>query len=132
VLIDVVMIVGLGAISIISKNDLFFKVKPAIIEMIMVVFLIGLALAPDNFIMSYIGRFMPQGRELLPAAIPIMKRMFIAMAIYTTLHAGAVWYTALHSSRKTWAIVSGPGYYLIFIPIMGTILWKRFRGRKES
>jgi len=35
-----VLVVAFGLISIFSKNDIFFKIKPAIIEAIMVVFFV--------------------------------------------------------------------------------------------
>ena len=130
VFIDVALIVGLGALSIFLKNDLFFRMKPAIIELVMSGLLVALVLAPDTFLMGYLGRFMPPNMELAPAAIPLMKKMLIGMIIYTLLHIGAVYYTALHSSRKMWALVSGPGYFLLFIPIMIGIGIKKMRSRQ--
>ncbi len=130
ILIDVVLIVGLGVVSIFLKNDLFFKMKPAIIEVIMVVLIIALAFASDSFIISYLSRFMPANMTLLPEALPMMRKMFFGMALYTALHAGAVWFCAHYCSRKVWAIVSGPGYFLIFIPIMAVILIKRSRAKR--
>lgn len=127
VLIDVVLIAGLGAVSIFLKNDLFFKMKPAIIEAVMVVLIIALALSPESFLIKYLSRFLPAGMQLLPEMVPAMKRMLAGVAFYTILHIGAVWFTAFHSSRKVWALVSGPGYFFIFIPIMAIVLYKRFR-----
>jgi intracellular septation protein A len=132
ILIDVALIVGLGALSIFLKNDLFFKMKPAIIEAIMVLLIVALAFAPDRFLLSYLSRFMPQGASLVPEAMPILKKMLLGMALYTVFHIGAVWYTAYHSSRKIWALVSGPGYFFIFIPIMAFILFKKYRVRAVS
>lgn len=127
VLIDVVLIAGLGAISIFLKNDLFFKMKPAIIEAVMVVLFIALAFAPDSFLINYLSRFLPAGTQVMPEAVPMMKRALWGMSLYTVLHIGAVWFTAIHSSRKVWALVSGPGYFFIFIPIMAVILFKKLR-----
>ena len=132
VFIDVALIVGLGATSIFLKNDLFFKMKPAIIELVMSGLLLALVLAPDSFLMGYLGRFMPPNTTFTPEAIPLIKKMLIAMIIYTLLHIGAVYYTALHSSRKMWAMVSGPGYFLLFIPLMIWIGVKRVRGMRRK
>ncbi len=130
ILIDVALIVTMGVISIFLKNDIFFKLKPAIIEAISVLLIIALAFAPDTFIINYFGRFMPKGMGLQPAMIPMMKMLFIGTALYTLFHIGAVCYTAYFSSRKVWAMVAGPGYFLLFIPIMGVILFKRFKKKR--
>lgn len=131
ILIDVGLITALGVISIFLKNDIYFKLKPAIIELIMVVLIIVLTFAPDSFIISYLSRFMPSNMALVPESVPFLKKMFWGMAFYTALHAGAVWYTAYCSSRKVWAVVSGPGYFFIFIPIILFILTKRLRQKRR-
>lgn len=131
ILFDVGLIVALGVLSIILKNDLFFKLKPAIIETIMVAFIIGFTFAPDSFIIKYLSRFTPKQMSLSMALIPQIKKMCWAMAIYTLLHAGAVWYTAYYSSRKVWALVSGPGYFLIFIPVLLLMILRKRRPRPQ-
>ncbi len=128
VLVDVGLIVALGAISIIFKNDLFFKVKPAIIEGAAIVFFCVMALSPDQFLSDYFGRMLPKGMVLRPDAVGAMKTMLLWMCGYILLHIGAVLYTAFHSSRKTWAFVSGPGFYLLFLPVMAVIIVRRLRG----
>lgn len=132
ILFDVGLIVALGALSIILKNDLFFKLKPAIIEAVMVVLIIGFTFAPDSFIIKYLSRFTPRNVSLTAEIVPHIKKMCWAMAVYTLLHAGAVWYTAYYSSRKVWALVSGPGYFFIFIPIMIAIILRRRRSRHQA
>ncbi len=132
ILIDVALIAGLGAVSIFLKNDLFFKMKPAIIEAVMVLLMLGLLFASDSFIIAYFSRFMPDGMQILKEGIPMLKKMFLGMALYTLIHIGAVCYCAFYCSRKVWAVVSGPGYFLIFIPVMAVILFKRFRKRTPS
>jgi intracellular septation protein A len=124
VLLDVALIAGLGTISIVLKNEIFFKVKPAIIEVAAIVFFVVLILSPDRFLTGYFGRMMPAGMALKPAAIGAMKTMLLWMSGYVLVHTGAVLYTAFYSSRKMWAFVSGPGFYLLFIPVMTVLLIK--------
>lgn len=130
ILVDVALIAALGTISIISKNEMFFKVKPAIIEGATVVFLLVLVFLPDNILLGYFGRMMPKGMVLNPAAIGLLKTMLLWMCVYIVIHIGAVLYTAFFCSRRMWAIVSGPGFYLLFIPIMIGLLIKRAKNRK--
>lgn len=130
VLIDMALIVGLGSVSIIFKNEMFFKIKPAIIEGAMVIFILVLLFLPDRFLLNYFGRMMPKGMVLNPAMIGSMKFMLLLTCGYILLHIGAIVYTAYFSSRRVWAIVSGPGFYLLFIPVMIFILVKRIRMRR--
>lgn len=132
VLVDVALIAGLGSISIISKNEMFFKVKPAIIEAITIVFMLVMVFLPDSFLINYFGRMMPKGTSLNPTAIGMMKTLLLWMSCYITFHIVAILYTAHYSSRRIWAIVSGPGFYLLFIPIMIGLLIKRFKLRKTK
>ncbi|MBN1129235.1 MAG: septation protein IspZ [Chitinispirillaceae bacterium] len=130
VLLDVGLIIALGAVAIIFKNDLFFKVKPAVVESAAIVVFLALALSPDRFLLDYFGRMMPEGMVLRPEAIGVMKTILLWMCVYVLLHIGAVLYTAFYSSRRMWAFVSGPGFYLLFIPVMAVITLKSVRKRR--
>lgn len=130
VILDVGLIAALGSVSIIFKNDIFFKIKPAIIEGATIIFMLVLICSPNQFLLDYFGRMMPKGATINPSMIGALKTMLTVMCWYTLFHIGSVLYTAYFSSRRTWAIVSGPGFYLIFIPVMIVLLVKRFKKRK--
>ena len=131
VLLDVGLIVGLGTLSIVFKNELFFKVKPAIIEAAAIIFLVVLIVLPDQFLLNYFGRMMPKGMALQEKTIGPMKTMLIWMCGYIALHIAAVLFTAFHSSRRVWAFVSGPGFYLLLLPVIPVIIVK-FRRRRRK
>jgi intracellular septation protein A len=131
VLLDVGLIAALGAVSLVSENDLFFKLKPAVIEAVSIVFMLALILAPSGFLTGYYGRMMP-GTPLDPEAVGRMKSMLGWMCVYVALHIGAVLYTALRSSRTTWAFVSGPGFYLILVPIAAMAIGRALRARRKA
>jgi intracellular septation protein A len=132
ILLDVGLIAGLGTVSIIFKNELFFKVKPAIIDAAAIIFFLVLVFSSDNFLLGYFGRMVQgQGVRLRPEAIGMMKTMLFWMCIYILFHIAAVLYTAFYSSRKMWAFVSGPGFYLLFIPVMVVLLFKAYRKRRQ-
>lgn len=132
-LLDVALIVALGAVSIILDNDLFFKLKPGLIDVIGIVLFLVFVFSPDQFLIGYFGRVL-QGQRMTfnPQMVPLMKSMLVWMCAYLALHTGAVVYTALYSSRKVWAFVAGPGLYLMFIPIMIFIIVKRFQNRRSG
>lgn len=131
ILVDVGLIAGLGAVSIALDNDLFFKVKPAIVEALVIVLFVVLLVAPSRFLLRYVGRMMP-GRVLRPEAVGAMKVMLTVICAATALHIGAVLYTAFQSSREVWAFVSGPGFYLFVLPAgAGVVLVMRARRPKR-
>ena len=130
VFVDVALIAGLGTISIVSKNDMFFKVKPAVVEAVAIVFFLVLVFLPDRFLFSYFSRMLPKGMTLNPAKISTMKSMLLFMSVYVLFHIGAVLYTAFHASRKVWAFVSGPGFFLLFIPVMAVLFFRTLRQRR--
>ena len=129
VLADVGLIVILGGIAIVFENDQFFKVKPAIIEGISIVLMLALVFAPARFLAGYFRRMMP---TLRPEALGVMKSMLVWMSLAMALHVAAVLYTAFRASRQTWAWVSGPGFYFIFIPMGAFVLVKRHQARRRA
>ena len=132
VLLDAALIAGLGTVSIVCRNDLFFKVKPAVIEAATVIFFIVMIVLPDRFLAGYFGRMMPKGMVLRPGAIGTMKMMLIGMSVYVAVHIGAVLYTAFYASRRVWAFVSGPGFYLLFIPVLPVLVVKARKRRAST
>jgi intracellular septation protein A len=131
VLLDVGLICALGAVSLVSENDLFFKIKPAIIEAVTIAFMLALVLAPTRFLTGYYGRMMP-GVPMPPEAVGRMKTMLGGMCVYVALHIAAVLYTAFYSSRATWAFVSGPGFYVILIPMGAVALVRVLSARRRG
>ncbi len=130
VLVDVGLIAALGGVSIAFDNELFFKVKPAIVEGVAIVFILALILAPGRFLLRYFGRMMPN-MALSPEALRMMKVMLALICAGTAVHIGGVLYTAFCSSREVWAFVSGPGFYIIILPI-GLVLGLVMRSRRKA
>ncbi len=128
VLVDVGLIAALGGVSIAFDNDLFFKVKPAIIEGLAVALFFGLLLAPRRFRKRYFERMMPQ-MNLSDQTLDRMKPMLGLLCGCTAVHIGAVLYTAYHSSREVWAFVSGPGFYLTLLPMGLYVIILRIRAK---
>jgi intracellular septation protein A len=120
VLIDVALIGLMGGVSIVFENDLFFKMKPAILEGVAVLLLMALVMAPDRFLERYFSRMLP-AMAFNPRVLKMMKSMLVILSVSTLVHVGAVVYTALVSSREVWASVSGPGFYLTVLPV---IVWQ--------
>lgn len=126
VVLDVALIAGLGGVSIALKDELFFKIKPAIIEGVTIAFMVGLLLAPTPFLIRYVERLTP-GKALTPDGLALMRAMLAWGSVATGVHIVAVLYTAFFQSKAVWAAVSGPGFYVAFAPVMGILVWRARR-----
>ena len=126
VLIDVALIGLMGGISIVSDNDMFFRMKPAIMEGMAILLLMAMVMAPDRFLQRYFGRMLP-GMTINQAMLKMMKSMLAILSVSTLVHVGCVMYTALYSSKEIWASVSGPGFYLTMLPV---IFWQLAKKRR--
>ena len=122
VLLDVALIAGLGGVSIVLKDELFFKLKPAIVEGVTGVFMVGLLLAPAPFLTRYLERLTP-GKTIGPEGLSLMRAMLKWGSVATAVHIVAVLYFALFESKAAWAAVSGPGFYVAYVPVMGFLVW---------
>lgn len=131
VIFDALLIGGLGAVSLLSKDELFFKLKPAIMEAVIVPFFLLLALGGERLLGGYFGRFLGGGMSLNPRALPLLRRLLGLMSVLVLAHAGLVVWAALRASRQTWGWISGPGFYLVLAPVAVWALYRRVRRGRE-
>jgi hypothetical protein len=130
-LLDLALIGGMGAASLITRSEVFFKLKPAVLEGVMVPFLAFLALAPERILAAWFARYsLAPGAGPAPAALPTLRRLLGLMALLILAHAGLTVWAALAWSRASWAAVSGPGFYAILVPVAGYVLHLRLRARR--
>lgn len=122
VVLDVALIAGLGGVSIALKDELFFKLKPAIVEGVTIVFMVGLLLAPTPFLTRYLERLTP--KPLGAEGLSLMRAMLAWGSAATAVHIVAVLYCAFFESKAVWAAVSGPGFYAAYLPVMGFLVWR--------
>lgn len=113
VLFDTLLIVVMGVVSIILENDIFFKLKPGIIGLILITFLGVSAYSPKNLLLSMSAHYI-KGIELNKDQQKVMlhsiKVMFWLFAIHTLL----VIYSAFYMSKEAWAFISGGLFYILF------------------
>ncbi len=128
VLLDLALVGGMGAASLLTRNELFFKLKPAILEGVMVPYLLFLALAPERVLLGYFDRF-AVGGGINPVALPRLRQLLGAMGVLVLLHAGLTVLAALLWSKRSWGLISGPGFYAILVPLLAWALIMRLRRR---
>jgi isopentenyldiphosphate isomerase/intracellular septation protein A len=126
VLFDVALIVILGGISILLHNDIFFKLKPALIEIILVAMLgvHGFSKTPLLLIMS--KRYM-KGLTTNDLQLQMMRRLSRVLFIVLMMHTALIVYAAYFMSTEAWGFISGGLFYIIFgLILAGQYLYMRF------
>jgi isopentenyldiphosphate isomerase/intracellular septation protein A len=132
ILLDTGLLIVLGGVSIALENDLFFKIKPALIECILLI-IIALSLwGPRNLIMAMSRRYMGD-IQLNASQEKAMRMNMIAMFWITVIHIILVLYSAKYMSKEAWVFISG-GLYYIFFAAYFAVLWvvNRLKTRRFS
>jgi len=113
ILFDVGLLVAMGGISLLLENDLFFKLKPGVIGVILCVILGISAYGKQNIMMAMSGRYLKgmnmnawQQYEMLQS----IKALFWIFSGHTVL----VLLSAVLMSKEAWVAISGPGFYVLF------------------
>jgi isopentenyldiphosphate isomerase len=113
ILLDTGLLIVLGVVSLALENDLFFKIKPALSEFILLI-IIALSLwGPRNLIMAMSQRYMGD-MQLNADQEKAMRTNMIAMFWITVAHVILVLYSAEYMSKEAWVFISGGLYYIFF------------------
>jgi len=113
ILLDTALILAMGSISLIFENDLFFKIKPALIELILVAILGIHAFSSRPILLDMQKRYV--GEIVIPEAqVRMLKQLSRLLFVVILLHTLAIGYTAYYSSKEMWAFVSGGLFYILF------------------
>ncbi len=110
---DTLLLVVLGAISILLENEIFFLLKPALLEAIFCV-LIGIsAFSKQNIMLKMSQRYM-KGVELNELAMKQFMRNLQYMFWIFIVHIILVVYSAYFMSKEAWVFISGILLYIMF------------------
>ncbi len=113
VLLDIGLIVLLGTVSILLENDIFFKLKPALIEAIFCILLGISVFSPVNIMMMLTQRYMKNvqlGQGQLEQFTRSLRALFFIFLAHTLL----IVYSAFFMSKGAWAFISGGLFYILF------------------
>ncbi len=127
VLLDTALLVALSGISILLENEIFFKLKPALIESILVVILGVSVFSPIDIIGTMTRKYM-KGIEMNKEQELLFKRNLRNLFYIVLLHTSLVFYSAFYMSKEAWAFISGGLFYLVFILYFG---FEYFKNRKS-
>ncbi len=130
ILFDIGLLVVMGLISLVLHNDVFFKLKPAIIGGLLSCLLGVSAYGRQNIVMLMAGRYI-KGMEINDWQQFEMVRSLKLMFWLVLLHTVLVFVAALYLSNAVWVSVSGPGFYVLFgVFFVMEMIKKRIQNKK--
>ncbi|NLU39624.1 MAG: NUDIX domain-containing protein [Bacteroidales bacterium] len=130
VLLDTGLLVVLGGVSVAFDNEIFFKVKPAIIESILCIILAISAYTPLDIIGGMTRRYM-KGVEMDEAVLSKFKQTLKSMFFIFTFHTLLIVYAAFYMSKEAWAFISGGLFYLVFAVYFLYEFWQIRKKKKQ-
>jgi isopentenyldiphosphate isomerase len=129
VILDIGLLLALGGISLIFDNDIFFKVKPGIINLI-ITGLIGYSAFSENNIVLMMSKRYMKGVEFNPYQMWLlnqsMARLFWILLVYSVMTLAA----AFVPQKIVWDFMAGPGMFVVFGVFMG-VEWITKRKQNE-
>ncbi len=118
VLFDTGLLVVLGSVSIFLDNDIFFKLKPGLVELILCAVLAVSAFSNLNIVGLMTQRYMKDmemNEQQMIQFRKTMRLMFFVFLVHTIL----VFYSAFYLSDGAWAFISGGLFYILFAVVFG-------------
>lgn len=113
VIIDTIFLMVFGGVSLLLENDIFFKLKPALIELIFCL-LIGVSAFSGNNIMMKMGQRYMKGVEMNSSMEAQFKRSMKIMFWLFSAHVFFIVYSAYFMSKEAWVFISGGLFYIMF------------------
>jgi isopentenyldiphosphate isomerase/intracellular septation protein A len=113
ILLDTLLITLLGIISIVLNNDIFFKLKPGIIGVIICIIFGYSAFSKTNLMSLMTKRYLKDfsiSSEQDKYFKKTTRNLFFIFSFYTLL----VFFAAFYLSKEAWAFISGALFYILF------------------
>ena len=113
VLFDTGLLFVLGSVSLLLNNDIFFKLKPGLVELILCAVLAVSAFSKLNIIGLMTQRYM-KDLELNEQQTVQFRKTLQLMFFVFLVHTALVFYAAFYMSERAWAFISGGLFYILF------------------
>ncbi len=113
IILDTLLLVVLGFISILMDNDIFFKLKPAFIESILCVILGISAFSSTNLIVNMSKRYL-KGIQVNDIQKKQMSRSILILFYIVLVHTILIVISAYFMSKEAWVFISGGLFYILF------------------
>jgi isopentenyldiphosphate isomerase/intracellular septation protein A len=110
---DTLLLAIAGGVSLVSSNEIFFKLKPALIELILAAAMGAMLALPPAYLKGYLGKQL-KGIAIPDAALPGMKKGLALMLAAIAAHVALTVYAAFAMSTAAWGFISGGLLYILF------------------
>lgn len=132
ILLDTGLIVLLGGVSLLLRTDVFFRLKPALVELVFCLILGISVYSPVNIMLAMSRRYL----KTLAMNDEQVKSMMQGMKVLLFLflgHALLIVYAALAMSAAAWGFISGGLFYILFAAYF-LVEWlrKRRKARRSA
>jgi len=118
VLFDTFLLLVLGSVSIWLDNELFFKLKPGLMELILCAVLAVSAFSKLNIVGLMTQRYMKE-LEMNEQQTAQLRKTLQLMLFVFLIHTVLVFYAAFYLSNEAWAFISGGLFYILFAVVFG-------------
>jgi len=130
ILFDTLLLIVLGAVSILLDNDIFFKLKPGLIELILVAVLAVSAFSSVNII-GLMGQRYLKDTQFNEAQMLQMRKSLKNLFYIFAAHTLLVFYSTFFMSKTAWAFISGGLFYILFGVYFLIELYRQKRKQKQ-
>ena len=130
ILLDTGLIVLLGGVSLLLRTDVFFRLKPALVELVFCLILGISVYSPVNVLLALSRRYLknlPMGEEQMQ---PLRRSMKALLFIFLG-HTALIVYAAFAMSLRAWGFISGGLFYILFA-LYFLLEWGRNRWRRRG
>lgn len=111
-LVGSLLIIVLGGVSLISQDGIWFKLQPAILEILFAFFFWGSVLLKKNFLVAMAEK---QGNPVPDIAKPFFNGISIRIGFFFSFHAVLATWAAFAWSTAAWAVLKGVGLTVSFV-----------------
>lgn len=127
------LLVLLGVVALTTNDGVWFKLQPAILELVMGGFLLG-SVFLGKPVMTLMAEKQGIWQKFSPELIPYLKKGFerltARLGIFFLIHAAIAAYAALHWSTQAWALLKGVGFtgtMIIYMVVEALYLRRQIR-----
>ena len=127
---DTMLLAIAGGLSLLLHNELFFKLKPVVVEAVMGAGLALLLALPPSALKGYMASQL-RGVEIPDAMLPSMRRNVFLLLMVLVFHCCLSVWAALSLSTAAWGFVSGGLLYILFGAVVLIQLALQWRARRR-
>jgi isopentenyldiphosphate isomerase/intracellular septation protein A len=129
---DTILLAVAGGLSLVLRDEIFFKLKPAIIEFVLAAAMGAILALPPAYLKGYVARQL-RGLSIPDAAIPAMKRGLALMLAALAAHIALTVYASVALSTAAWGFISGGLLYILFGAVaVSQFAMSRLRSRRAA